>query len=309
MKWNRNIGVAGLIVLSSVASLGASKPYVGSSFGEVWEQVKSDPYRNPQNEVSFYSLFGWGVDKIARAANRTLNDHSDLLPSFKKLAHPNGICLAGTWEVNVENPYTGYFKKGSLGYIVARASTALSNTKRGRTRAFGFAGKVFPAESMDEIVRTGNFFTAEDLGGTNAKHFTDVELTNEPPVSKTFEVFKYLSYGLKLASTFGNADVNPGVRPLHEISELGLHPNADPVTPGWMKIQAQQGQSVDEIDFRDELDISNYHGELVFNVFVSSQESDAESKRWMKIGVIRFTDSVVSDSCDHRLHFHHPQIR
>lgn len=46
-------------------------------------------------------------------ANRTLNNHTDVLEPFDKLAHPNGICFKGVWKVDKENIYSGYFKNGS----------------------------------------------------------------------------------------------------------------------------------------------------------------------------------------------------
>ena len=46
-------------------------------------------------------------------------------------------------------------------------------------------------------------------------------------------------------------------------------------------------------------------GALTFDVLVRDQKTDP----WSKIGVIELDDDVVSDSCDHRLHFSHPRWR
>jgi len=89
--------------------------YDGSQFLNTWEEVKSDPYQGqklPRTKVSVGSLYHFLKSKIKVAASRTLSDHSDLLPRFDKLAHPNGVCLKGTWEITQANPYSGYFKKG-----------------------------------------------------------------------------------------------------------------------------------------------------------------------------------------------------
>jgi hypothetical protein len=276
------------------------------SFQNVWNQVISDPYDSlPQDKVSFLKLFSWGKDTILEDSKRTLNNHADILEPFDKLAHPNGICLKGIWKIDKPNRYSGYFKTQSEALIIARASSALSNTKSGGLRAFGFAGKLFPTinPTKTDQENTANFFLIDDLGGTDAKHFTDVNLTNAPKVSTTSAVLKNLLYALKVARSFSKADKNPTIRQLYEISYLGETDNTNIITPKWMKIEAQKGQTVDAKDFRDELHIKN--GEkLIFNIHVRDDKKD-----WQKIGTITFDTSVVSNSCDHRLHFHHPKWR
>ncbi len=278
------------------------------SFQDVWNQVTSDPLTTlPQDKVSFFKLFSWGKDIILEDSKRTLNDHSDVLEPFNKLAHPNGICLKGVWEIHSESRYSGYFKKGSKALIIARASSALSNTRSGDLRAFGLAGKLFPTMETQKLNQetTANFFLIDDLGGTDAKHYTDVSLTNEPDVTTTSAVVKNLLYALKVASAFGKADINPKIRQLYEVSYLGEKDKDNIITPKWMKIEAQKGQSVDAEDFRDELRIAKGK-KLIFNIFVANKNTDGK-KDWQDIGTITFDTSIVSTSCDHRLHFHHPK--
>ena len=74
-----------------------------------------------------------------------------------------------------------------------------------------------------------------------------------------------------------------------------------------MKISAQKGQTVNAEDFRDEFILTN-NKKMVFNIAVASKEVN-EKKEWKTIGTITFDSSVVSKSCDHRLHFHHPKWR
>ncbi|MDO8455169.1 MAG: hypothetical protein Q7S59_11405, partial [Sulfurimonas sp.] len=280
------------------------------SFNEVWNQVKSDELENlPQSEVSFFKLSSFEEDTLLKDARRTLDNHSDILEPFEKLAHPNGICFKGIWDIDTENIYSGYFKKSSQALIIARASSAMSNTQSGDTRAFGFAGKLFPTTNPDSqnSEQSANFFLIDDLGGTDAKHYTDVQLTNEPALSITFEVVKNLLYSLKVSHTFAKADENPNIRQLYEISELGENNNKNIVTPKWMKIEAKDSTKVDAKDFRDELKIKDGE-ELVFNIFVANEMTKTE-KEWQKIGTITLDKSMVSKSCDHRLHFHHPKWR
>ncbi|TNF24344.1 MAG: hypothetical protein EP319_18665 [Deltaproteobacteria bacterium] len=298
-----------LFVTALLASLSVhATTYQGSSFEQVWKQIKSDSYSElPQNKISFRSLYGFLESRIRDSAERTLSDRSDLLPQFQKLAHPNGVCLAGTWEITEENPYGGYYKKGSKGLIIARASTAMSATKQGKNRAFGFAGKIFPTLNEGQTVPTSNFFLVDDLGGTKAPHYTGVEMLNEPAISTTTTVVFNLLYALKLAATFGKADSNPNMRQLYEVSYIGETEKNKVRTPKWMKVGATPGQTIDEADFRDELSIDNNGGELSFDISVASTQDDEGNKNWSKIGTIRFTDSAASNSCDHRLHFHHPK--
>ncbi|WP_324171875.1 hypothetical protein [Sulfurimonas sp.] len=281
-----------------------------SSFSEVWKQVESDPLAKlPHGSVSYFKLFTFKEDIILQDAHRTLNDHADILPAFEKLAHPNGICFRGIWEIEKENIYSGYFKQNSKALIIARASTATSDTLRGSNRAFGFAGKLFASTDANEVnnENSANFFLIDDLGGTDAKHYKDVAMSNEPNVSMNFSMVKNLLYALKVSSAFKEADTNPGIRQLYEISQLGEKASKNIVTPKWMKIEAADDKRVDAKDFRDELKIQK-NEKLVFNIFVANKMTGT-NKGWQNIGTITLYKSIVSASCDQRLHFHHPKWR
>jgi len=281
-----------------------------SSFHSVWNEIAKDPLKAlPQNKISYSKLSAGQRDIISEDAKRTLQNRADILPYFEKLAHPNGICLRGTWRITQKNPYGGYFKKGSQALIIARASSAMSKTKQGETKAFGLAGKLFPTQSPKEVLKTStaNFFLIDDLGGTDARYFTEVALTNEPSVSTTGEVFKNLLYAVKVASTFSKADTHSGIRQLYEIAYLGERSTSKIITPKWMKIQAREIQKEHAKDFRSELFIS-VGQKLVFDIWVSSKETEGK-KVWQPIGEIIFNTSMVSKSCDHQLHFHHPLFR
>lgn len=285
-------------------------PLTKHSFQDVWTEVNSDPLSTlPQDSISLGKLFTFSKNIILANAKRTLVERNDIIKHFDKLAHPNGICLKGMWEIQTPNPYSGYFKNSTKALIIARASSAMSKTKRGEIRAFGLAGKIFPTSDEKKInsAHTANFFVIDDLGGTNAEHFTDVELTNEPNVTTTSEVLKNLLYALKVSKAFSDADKNPTIRQLYEVSELGEKEKSNIITPKWMKITAQKGQTVDTEDFRDEFALTN-NKKIVFDIAVASKEVETK-KNWKTIGTITFDSSVVSTTCDHRLHFHHPKWR
>jgi len=284
---------------------------VEHQFQAVWNEVVSDSLTTlPQDTVSYSKLFDGVIDLISKNAERTLHNQEDIIEPFNKLAHPNGVCLSGIWKIDTQNPYSGQFKNGSESLVIARASTAMSETKRGETRAFGMAVKLFGTTDKEEILSnsTANFFVIDDLGGTDAQYYTDVALTNEPAVSITGSVVSYILYAAKVASAFRDADENSGIRQLYELSYLGESNSSTIITPKWIKIEAEQNQTTFGVaDFRDEFKLSNGEN-LVFNISVANEEIKS-IKQWQKIGTITFDNSVISTTCDHRLHFHHPLWR
>jgi hypothetical protein len=70
------------------------------------------------------------------------------------------------------------------------------------------------------------------------------------------------------------------------------------------------GQS-NEVDFRNELQIQNYRNNLLrFIVSVAPPERLLTGERnWRPIGHIDLTESIASESCDHRLVFQHPRLK
>ncbi|MFK5976651.1 MAG: hypothetical protein QM493_09105 [Sulfurovum sp.] len=278
------------------------------NFEQVWTIVSSDPYKMlPQYRVSLKTLSTPRENTILKDSFRTLENRADILEPFRKLAHPNGICFRGVWHIDTPNIYSGYFQKDSKALIIARASTAMSNTSTAHgTRAFGFAGKLFATTNTDKKQTTANFFLIDDLGGTDVKHYADTTMTNEPSISFTYEVAKNMLYATKVAYTFGKVDKNSGIRQLYEISELDNN-DTKVITPRWMKLEVTQMKRNNAKDFRDELSIAK--GEkIVLDISVANRLIQ-KHKNWQRIGTITLDKSSVSDSCDKRLHFHHPKWR
>jgi hypothetical protein len=299
-----------LSFLFSFQVLGNGPTYLGSSPMNVWNTVISNPYNTlPSDKISYRQLWDGAISLIERSANRTLNDQNDIIPYFNKLAHPNGLCLKGFWQINKENTYSGLFKMNSQAIIIARASVALNETERGNYRGFGLAGKIFPTMDDNQIVKTANFFVVDDLGGTKLPHYTDSKMTNEPSVSVTTAAIKLARYAATVAATFSKVDMNPGKRQVYEIAEANRQSYEPLKVPKWMMISANPNQKkVDEWDFRDELSIDNNNGRLEFDISVASNDKYGR-KNWEKIGSIVFYESIASLACDHQLHFHHPKWR
>ncbi len=262
----------------------------------------------PQYLVTTRNFFKAGINMLAVDSVRTIAETADYYPRIEKLVHSNGICFTGNWAITENTAYTGYFKQGAQGLFIGRASTALSETKRGQPRAFGFAGKIFPTLNPSLETKTANFFLVDVLAGVQRDHYLDVKMTNRPETG-----FRWSIIGLAItaANAFARADINPGFRPLYPISELGLAPGEIAKTPQYMLLKGSaQTLRNNEIDFRDELNIEkNNAGQLMFDIMVSDTTSDKNSTAWQKIGQITLNQSKVSYGCDRELHFHHPKIK
>ncbi|MCB1660275.1 MAG: hypothetical protein KDI39_18785, partial [Pseudomonadales bacterium] len=195
--------VLGCLLIASVAQ-------AESSFNEVYqvvfgtsdaktviEQQEAQLYADnklPQYQVNTSNFIKDGVNLLIGDANRTLNETADYYPRLEKHLHSNGICFSGTWNITQKTPYTGYFKQGAQGLMIARASTALTETERGDPRAFGMAGKLFPTTNPNLKVKTANFFTVDVLAGTQRDHYLDVKMTNEPKTGFRFAVIPLAFY-------------------------------------------------------------------------------------------------------------------
>jgi hypothetical protein len=266
--------------------------YDGSTFAEVKEVV----FRNPCTQLPQYPALGLAnLMQLFNASARNLTDKRDIRPYFDKLIHAHGICCAGVWEIDNDSAYTGYFAKGSRGLVLARLSVAGPRLKRGQRRALGIAGKVFPTMDPNERVKPGNFVTVSHLSGSRAKYILDIEMINAPTI------------GFDPAVNFVNRiifrlmDTRPGYRQLHPLSTLGVPRDGKVVTPDLMLLAVAEGTPrVNAEDFRDELRLKNYPDDrLIYTINVKNFADE----RWTRLGTITFTEDVVSEGGDKRLHF------
>lgn len=262
----------------------------------------------PHYEVTSSKFIVNGVNQLMNRAQSTLKDTNDYYPRLEKLVHSNGVCFSGLWTITEANPYSGYFKAGSKGLFIGRASTALSETERGDPRGFGFAGKIFPTLDSEAKVATANFFLVDVLMGTQRNRYMDVKLTNSPSLGFRASV---LSMALKIKKAFSKVDSNPMYRPLYPISEMGVAAGEKIATPKYMMIETDKSNPRnDDTDFRDELSLKKNHANgLKFNILVNDETDDQGSAAWKKIGAIEAQESTVSYGCDRRLHFQHPKMK
>ena len=306
-----------ILLILTLGSLNVQANYEGSHVNEVWNIVEEKPYSElSEVKVNMKRLKKWGKSKLAQSANRTINNRNDTLDYFEKLVHANGSCLLGTWNIDKENEYSGYFEKGSNGIIISRASVALSHAMKGKKRSFGLAGKIYPTTDLfhSQKLETANFFTMDDLGGTKAPSFFGEEFTNELKVSVSIGSIFLIRVAAFVSKVFKKIDSNPGLRQLWQISNLGLEEGLESSTPMWMKLSTSQSmESLSSAkDFREEL-IQNLRSNSVlsFDIEVAGKmnQGSEQKKNFKKIGTITYKEVVNSEGCDHRLHFNHPKLR
>jgi len=127
--------------------------YKGSRFSDVVTALFANPYQRvwggasepplPVYDVTLKNVFG-GLfarsDLFRKASERALDSGADLRwgphrKGFRRLVHPNGVCLIGTWRITEPTSYSGYFANGSTALAVARYSTCCTDTHRGGTRS------------------------------------------------------------------------------------------------------------------------------------------------------------------------------
>ena len=272
--------------------------YQGASYSEVKEAAFAGayddndlPYQKGLGPTTFIQFFN--------DAARNMHDKRDIRPNYNKLIHANGVCYAGTWKIDQETPYTGYFASGSEGLLVARASVAGPFIKRGHKRSFGIGGKVFPTLNPNERVWPGNFVTVSHLSGSRTPQVLNIEMSNYPTIG--------LDPAANLINRviFRTMDTRPGYRQLFPISTLGVRPGDPVVTPDMMMLKVAEGTlRVSEKDFRDEIRLRHYPDhKLVFDIWVKNF-GDTE---WTRVGSLIFTEDVVSAGSDKHLHFWIPK--
>ncbi len=232
------------------------RAYGGSRFAEVRQALFANPYQKvwgapgeppvPTYETSLWTLLR-GVLPLGRpfafrqVTEREVDSGADLRwgpdrKGYRRLLHPNGICLIGVWQITEDTGYTGYFRKGSRALIVGRYSTG-SDTRRGHTRSLALVGKLYPTTDENDAtpLRTANFMTQQDLGGERADTINDAEFRNAPNTTAWRRGFGAAALALE-GMVFGKVDKKPSIRQLYPIAELGK-PQGEPTrAPLYMRL-------------------------------------------------------------------------
>ncbi len=326
------------------------RQYAGSRFSEVRAALFANKYNPvwdgpgkpplPVYEVTLARALSGALPfgrnwHFQQAARRTIDSRADLRwgpdgRGFRRILHPNGVCLIGTWEIDGAAPgarYSGYFRQGSKALIIARYSTCCTETRRSRYRSLALVGKLYPTTDPvhAEPLRTANFITQEDLGGAWSTYINDAELRNAPDTTP-WRRGSALPVLLLTALVLRRADKQPTIRQLYQIAELGK-PEGEPTrAPEFMRLRVDPDQPRvpgADLDFRDEILSQIYdRGDsqprrtLVFHIEVAD---GGETKgiivqrriieNWRRIGRIVFAEAVASYNGDFVVHFHHSPWR
>ena len=226
---------------------------------------------------------------------------------------PNGVCVTGVWEITEDNPYSGYFKKGRRGLVIARISAGVTMTLRGIRRSFGIVVKLYPTvdENHETLLQTANVFLADDLGGTTASHITEVDFTNAPHVTglnRGNEIPVLLKGGWYLNSLIAWP---LSVRSTPLLNWEGSDEQTN--SPEFMRLKASSGHPViDEKDVRNEVladifDKGNPNPQRILSFDISVSDTGKRSgfvffpkgqrqtiTNWQTIGKVNCNDGVVS---------------
>jgi hypothetical protein len=328
-------------------TIGEDAAYAGSTFRDVSDALFANPYQRvwgaagepplPVYDVTLASVVHGvlrsGRTALLKAAERTVDSRADLRwgsdgSGFRRLLHPNGICLTGRWEITGTSGYSGYFSAGRTALVVARYSTCCTETRRGYTRSLSMVGKLFPTDDPNDArpARTANFITQQDIGGDRTDYINDAELRNAPDTTvlrRGTGLPVILLTGLALA----RADRMPSIRQLYEIAELGKPAGEPTRTPEYLRFVVAPEQPRipgERLDFRDEIMAQIYdRGDpapkrtLTFHIEVTDEGRTSGPpfrerrtfRNWQRVGRIVFDRAVASYNGDAVIHFSHPTWR
>ena len=322
--------------------------YSGSRYADVVAAIYANPYQRvwgapgepplPVHEVSIRTVAGGLAGLVAprqlqKDSERTIDSRVDLRfgpdgKGFPRLLHPNGVCLTGRWSIDQKTEYSGYFSTGSQALIIARYSTCCTDTRRGQMRSLSMVGKLFPTidPNHPQPLRTANFMTQDDIGGSTTEFVNDVELRNAPDTTASRRgsgITVLLIVGL----VFGRVDNKPSIRQLYSVAELGKPPDQPTRAPEFMRLLVAPDQpriAGAQLDFRDEIMAQIFDKgdpipkrRLTFNIEVTDEGTTTGSavkerrtfKNWRRVGSLVFDNAVVSHNGDAVIHFSHPSWR
>lgn len=328
---------------------GEDLAYRGSRFSEVRDALFVNPYKKvwggagepawPVYDVTLASMlrgvlpFGKPY-QFRKATERTVDSSADLRwgvdgKGFRRLLHPNGICLTGLWEITEDNGYSGYFRKGSRALSVARYSTCCTETRRGHSRSLAMVGKLYPTTDPDhaEPLRPASFITQEDLGGAYTRYINDAELRNAPDTRSWRRGAGGVPILLVTGAVLMSVDKQPTIRQLYSIAELGKPADEPTRAPTYLRFLVAPDQPRIEgeaLDFRDEVMAQIYDPgdpapkrKLTFQIEVTDEGSTRGTpifqhrtfSNWRRLGTLTCDSAVASYNGDSVIHFHHPTWR
>jgi hypothetical protein len=324
------------------------RTYNGSRFSEVRDALFANSYQKvwgragepplPTYEVTLLSvlrgILPFGQPYVFRqATERAVDSNADLRwgadrRGFRRLLHPNGVCLTGLWEITEETGYSGYFSKESHALVVGRYSTCCTETRRGHTRSLALVGKLFPTTDPNhtEPLRTASFITQQDIAGEHTDYINDAELRNAPD-TRAWRRGSGAPILLITGALFLRVDKEPSIRQLYQIAELGKPKDESTRTPEFMRLLVAPDQPRIEgeaLDFRDEImaqifDKGDLAPKRTLTLYIEVTDEGSTRgtpvfqrrafRNWRRIGKLTFKEAVASYNGDFVIHFNHPTWR
>jgi hypothetical protein len=298
----------------------------GISFNKVIELLRTRPYDPKQLPVRTTPLADIKNPALLHDSGRTLDSTEDILPPFKRLLHPNGVCLAGEWIIERNNPYSGVYRPGSRCPIVARISPTVDavTMRKGHANSIGLVGKIFPSHDPNEPVATANFITQTDIGGIIAERstllFSGLTLSNAPNVTAIRRGAGAIALGVQ-SRVLAKVDKRTTERQLYPLAEVNMS-TTPPYTPAYMKITLDPALeslgNKNPKDLRFELWEAVQKEPLIYNITLSNRGYTSgpifyrrAHIRWdeQPVGKLVFNQAFLSAPCDDQIHFRHPPWR
>jgi len=318
--------------------------YIGSRFSDVRNAIFVNPYQEiwgrageptlPRYTSTISSIlrgilpFGEPF-YFGRASKRTVDSHADLRwgpdrKGFRRIIHPNGVCLTGLWEITEATEYSGYFQQGSRGLVLGRYSTCCSEVDRGELRALALVGKLYPTTDSNhtELLRPASFITMEDIAGEYTTYINDAELRNAPNVT----LLRRPSLAL-VGAVFVIIDKRASMRQIYQVAELGKPVDEPTRSPEFMRLLMSSDQpriEGERLDLRDEVMAQIFDKgdptpkrKLTFHIEVTDEGTTRLGlgklvrtfENWRRIGTLTFDNAVASYNGDFVLHYNHPGWR
>jgi hypothetical protein len=322
--------------------------YDGSRYADVRDAIFFNPYQKlwggpansslPTYKVTLSSVLR-GILSLGKryifkqATARAVDSHADLRwgpdgKGFRRLLHPNGVCLTGQWRITEASDYSGYFREGSEALVIGRYSTCCTETRRGHTRSLALVGKLYPTINSQHMqpLRTASFITQQDIAGENTEYINDAELRNAPDVH-AWRRGRGVPILLVTGFVFQRVDKEPSQRQLYQIAELGKAEDEPTRAPKYMRLRVVREQpriKGDSLDFRDEVMAQIFdpgnpvpQRSLMFDIEVSDEGTTCGPGvaqhvaigNWRHMGHLIFDNAVVSYNGDFVIHFNHPTWR
>lgn len=304
-----------------------------SSFNEVLKIMRQSPYTPDQLPVIHLQMWKWIGNKLSffvgKRSGEILSRFQDyrVTPEEKPI-HPMGIGLVGKLKIR-PSQWSGAFSGGEFP-VLARASISQDNpyqvNENGepQKRSTAMAIKVFPTQNLNEKVQTANAVFQNNLNGLlaskeEALYFLQSSQTNQPDIdfTKIKKSYEFLTLiGVAIGALSHPRDkisrfpfINPQIRPVHSLAEMGVKNGEDVKTPIWIQIKPKTMSPVEESDFRLEIYRTlERDGQIEYEVLVGDVRDDTGRIDWIPTGDLIFNEALLTEAVDKNLIFPHDKF-